>query len=150
MIIILTALFALVAFNLYAGEEHAGCKAKAEKKKAQTHCPVMGGEIDKTAYADYQGQRVYFCCPGCKGTFDKEPETYMKKFEEQNILLESVQTACPISGMKIDKAAFADYKGRRVYFCCEGCKKPFMKDPATYLAKLDKEKTAEKSKGCGK
>ena len=27
---------------------------------------------------DYKGKRVYFCCDGCKVSFEKEPETYMK------------------------------------------------------------------------
>ncbi|MCC7433284.1 MAG: YHS domain-containing protein [Methanoregulaceae archaeon] len=27
---------------------------------------------------------------------------------------------------------FADYKGRRYFFCCAGCKPAFSKDPAKY------------------
>ena len=39
------------------------------------------------------------------------------------------QTVCPVMGGKIDKEIFADYKGRRVYFCCEGCRPNFTNDP---------------------
>ena len=28
---------------------------------------------------DYKGEKVYYCCDGCKVKFDKEPEKYMKK-----------------------------------------------------------------------
>jgi YHS domain-containing protein len=41
---------------------------------------VCGMEVD-TATAewksDYQGQTYYFCAPGCKRSFEKEPEKYL-------------------------------------------------------------------------
>jgi YHS domain-containing protein len=43
--------------------------------------PVCGMDIDpKTAAgkSDYQGQTYYFCSPGCKKAFDKEPGKYVK------------------------------------------------------------------------
>jgi YHS domain-containing protein len=46
--------------------------------------PVCGMTIDpKTAAgkSDYQGQTYYFCSPGCKRAFDKEPEKYAGKGE---------------------------------------------------------------------
>lgn len=42
--------------------------------------PVCGMMIDpKTAVgkSDYKGQTYYFCAPGCKKAFDKEPEKYL-------------------------------------------------------------------------
>jgi YHS domain-containing protein len=50
--------------------------------KPQTICPVMGGEIDKNIYLDFEGKRIYFCCDGCKGTFKKDPEKYLKKIRD--------------------------------------------------------------------
>ena len=44
--------------------------------------PVCGMEIDpKTAAgkSEYQGQTYYFCCSGCKKSFDKEPQKYAAK-----------------------------------------------------------------------
>jgi YHS domain-containing protein len=42
--------------------------------------PVCGMEVD-TASAqwktDYHGQTYYFCAPGCKRSFEKEPEKYL-------------------------------------------------------------------------
>jgi YHS domain-containing protein len=46
------------------------------------------------------------------------------------------QARCPVMGGSIDRAIYADYEGRRVYFCCTGCIAAFEKDPAMYLAKL--------------
>jgi len=55
--------------------------------KDQTACPVMGGLVNKNVYADYQGNRVYFCCPPCRKEFKKDPEKYVKKMKEQGIAL---------------------------------------------------------------
>ena len=85
---------------------------------------------------DYQGQRIYFCCPSCKENFLKDPEKYFKKIQDEGVLLESVQKKCPVMGGDIDKEVFTDYKGRRVYFCCAGCEKKFAEDPEKYLEKI--------------
>jgi len=53
----------------------------------QATCPVMGGLINKNIYADYQGNRVYFCCPPCLKEFKKNPDKYVKKMKEQGITL---------------------------------------------------------------
>jgi YHS domain-containing protein len=60
----------------------------AAEAKAQTVCPVLGGNVDKQVYMDYQGKRIYFCCQGCDKEFRKDPEKYMKKIQEQGIALE--------------------------------------------------------------
>jgi len=56
--------------------------------KAQTACPVQGGKINKDLYVDYQGQRVYFCCPSCIPIFKKDPEAYLRKMREQGVIPE--------------------------------------------------------------
>ena len=43
--------------------------------------PVCKMKVDpKTAVADaeYEGQKVYFCAPGCKRAFERDPERYLK------------------------------------------------------------------------
>ena len=30
------------------------------------------------AKTEYKGQTYYFCAPGCKASFDKDPEKYLK------------------------------------------------------------------------
>jgi len=44
----------------------------------------------------------------------------------------------PVCGMKVSKAkavAVSEYKGKKYYFCAQGCKDMFDKDPEKYLAK---------------
>jgi YHS domain-containing protein len=57
--------------------------------KAQTTCPVLGGNIDKNVFVDYQGKRVYFCCQGCDAEFNKNPEKYLKKMQEEGVTPEA-------------------------------------------------------------
>ncbi|MHC4783365.1 MAG: efflux RND transporter periplasmic adaptor subunit, partial [Planctomycetota bacterium] len=48
----------------------------------QTHCPVMGGPINKDVFVEYKGKKVYFCCGGCDDAFLKEPEKYLPKLPQ--------------------------------------------------------------------
>lgn len=48
----------------------------------QTICPVMKGAINKNLFTEYKGKKVYFCCAGCKGKFEKEPEKYIAKLPQ--------------------------------------------------------------------
>jgi len=44
--------------------------------------PVCGMEVDEKSAAatyEYQGETYYFCAPGCKAAFMKEPEKYLDK-----------------------------------------------------------------------
>lgn len=68
-------------------------KDTTAKSKPQKNCPVMGGEINKEVYTDYQGKRVYFCCPGCISEFKKDPAKHIKKLEDEGITLEKIPTA---------------------------------------------------------
>jgi YHS domain-containing protein len=56
--------------------------------RAQAACPVQGGKINKDLYVDYQGQRVYFCCPECLPIFKKNPERYLQKMRESGVVPE--------------------------------------------------------------
>lgn len=43
--------------------------------------PICGMSVDeKTAkyVSEFKGKKYYFCAPGCKKKFDKEPEKYAK------------------------------------------------------------------------
>lgn len=49
------------------------------------------------------------------------------------------QTMCPVYGGEIDQSIYVDYKGQRIYFCCEGCDAEFKKDPEKYLKKMESQ-----------
>jgi YHS domain-containing protein len=48
------------------------------------------------------------------------------------------QSTCPVMGGDIDKSLYVDYKGKRIYVCCEGCVAKLKKNPEKYLKKLEK------------
>ena len=44
---------------------------------------------------------------------------------------------CPVSGKQVKAESAADYKGGKVYFCCDGCPGAFSKDTAKFAAKAN-------------
>jgi YHS domain-containing protein len=160
---------------VYAGSASASSANSADTiKKAgiaakalipQKTCPVMGGAIDKSIYADYKGKRVYFCCSGCPAMFKKEPEKYLKILADRGESVETIaavkdttkatagkadtakgssiktalipQKTCPVMGDPIDKKLYVDYQGKRIYVCCEMCKSEVSKNPEKWIKKLN-------------
>lgn len=54
---------------------------------AQVIDPVCGMTVDTATakhQSEYQGQTYYFCAPGCKKAFDKEPEKYLGQANSGN------------------------------------------------------------------
>ncbi len=50
---------------------------------------------------------------------------------------------CPVSGDPVSGKNFVIYKGKRYGLCCPMCKRPFLKDPAKYIAQMEaKEKVS--------
>jgi len=46
--------------------------------------PVCKMEVEPetaAAEAEYKGETYYFCAPGCKVAFEKDPEKYLKESE---------------------------------------------------------------------
>lgn len=138
--IVLAVFLSGAAWVAAAGNQGKETKAKETKGKAQAKCPVLGGNIDKSVFTDYEGKRIYFCCAGCIDKFKKDPKKYMKILKDQGVEPEKApkrQEKCPITGEKINKKIFADYQGKRVYFCCTDCKQKFLKSPKKYIDKLE-------------
>ncbi len=46
------------------------------------------------------------------------------------------QTRDAFSGKLVNREIYADYEGKRVYFCCRDSKTNFLKDPSIYLDKF--------------
>jgi YHS domain-containing protein len=64
-----------------SGHEHvAGQLLVHRDAKGNLMCPVMGTMVESEAkavgFSDYNGKRYYFCCDGCKPSFDKDPAKY--------------------------------------------------------------------------
>ena len=53
--------------------------------------------------------------------------------------MEKKQTLCPVKGKKVNAEKVVEYKGFKIYVCCNGCVKAFNKNPKKYMGKLKKE-----------
>ncbi len=59
-----------IAFTIAFSSANAGSVADG-------YCPVTTSEkVDSTIFVDYEGQRVYFCCNGCRKDFLADPNKY--------------------------------------------------------------------------
>ncbi len=57
--------------------------------KVQTTCPVMeGNKINKDLHVDVEGKRIYVCCKGCISKIKEDPKKYIKKLEDDGVVLE--------------------------------------------------------------
>ena len=77
-------LIAVLALALTAGcGESKAPTATATVSTGQKVCPVMAKPINPNIFVDYNGRRVYFCCPMCPPKFNADPEKYIKILDEQ-------------------------------------------------------------------
>ena len=76
---------------------------------------------------------------GCAGDAAQEgqaPAVASEADQATEVKELKAQETCPVMGGKIQKDLYEDYEGNRVYFCCEGCEKDFLRKPKHYLAKM--------------
>ncbi len=71
---------------------------------------------------------------GLQGCKKSEPAVPPESEEVASAEIE--QTICPVMKGAIKKSVFTEYNGKKVYFCCAGCKEKFEKEPEKYIAKL--------------
>jgi len=74
---------------------------------------------------------VVFACVALGFTISansaEEEKTAEKKFDAK----------CIVSGAPAKEASFVDYRGKKLYFCCENCPKAYKADPDKFLAKAN-------------
>jgi YHS domain-containing protein len=103
--------------------------APVASAKSQETCPVSGGKIDKAAFVDHEGQRVYFCCPGCIAKFQADPAKYLAAFKAEGVVLETSpagasgpSTTTGTCGCGKDKASCGCDKDKKACGCDKGKK----------------------------
>src|SRR5580704_16258167 len=47
------------------------------------------------------------------------------------------KATCPVSGAPAKEANALDYKGKKVYFCCQNCPKKYAADPEKFATKAN-------------
>jgi hypothetical protein len=102
----------------------ADCKKECcGEAKCKATCPVSGKAADMAVSVDYNGGKVYLCCPGCPGAFKKDTAKFAAKANHQLVVTgQAKQVGCPISGGKVNADTTTELCGVKVGFCCNGCK----------------------------
>ncbi|MCC6508803.1 MAG: hypothetical protein IT423_06830 [Pirellulaceae bacterium] len=98
----------------------------ADKPKLEGIKCVMAPSkaIDESKSADWKKGKVYFCCGNCLKAFseDKEHKNAAKANAQLVATKQYKQTACPISGAKLNDETAIEVSGAKVAFCCTNCK----------------------------
>lgn len=90
---------------------------------AAAKCPVSGKAINKDASVDFNGGKVYFCCPNCPAAFKADTAKFTAKANHQLALTGQIeQIGCVLNGKKVNPEASLDIDGVKVGFCCNNCK----------------------------
>lgn len=132
-------------------------KAKTALQCANGGCPLTGkAVIARGGSTTYGGQKLGFCCPGCRGKFVKNPEKYMKAMRadplayaydrpgptnaQMRVARTNLKTAngrCPVMGkLVVAKGGSVTYQGQRIGFCCPPCIAKFNKNPEKYMRRM--------------
>jgi YHS domain-containing protein len=108
-------------------------------------CIVSGGKLGsmgEPVLYEYEGREIRFCCKGCIGLFEKDPETYLKKMDKAIIAAELEVYAlrtCVVSGDTLGtmgEPVDLVHDSQLVRLCCAGCIPAFEKDPEKYMKML--------------
>ena len=138
----------------YLAKVDEGVIAAQKPSYPLTTCAVTGDPLEGADQVDMVvGTRlVRLCCNGCIKKVKKDPAATLAKVDAA-LIAQQIPTypmdVCPISGHSLTqegKPVDILYGTRLVRLCCNDCKEPFHKSPATALAKLDAAAAAKGAK----
>lgn len=151
------------AFVDAAMKHNADAMKPADAKEASgdpytlTKCVVSDEELGTMGDAPIKvinGREVRVCCAHCFETIEKDTKKYFEKMDRQMAADQRPYyplTTCIVSHEPLkhdgqDRAYEYVYKNRLFRLCCKDCVKKIEKDPAKYMAELDKAVRAKQGK----
>ncbi len=60
-------------------EHHEGHEHTSAMEHKDPVCGMMVQESPSALTLEYKGEKYYFCSPGCRRAFEKDPEKYLKE-----------------------------------------------------------------------
>ncbi len=91
-------------------------------------CLLQGKKaVNAEKASKYKEGKVYFCCDGCLGKFDKmtaEEKTKLAPKANSQLVASKqyAQEVCPFTGGKLNDEMKLTVNGAEVKFCCGNCK----------------------------
>lgn len=122
------------------GHSHVS-SAAASAPRGVAIDPICQMEVEITTakyHSEYEGLDYYFCCAGCKRTFDANPTAYVTLHHAEPKSPQTGIAIDPICQMEVEIATahyHSQYEGVDYYFCCAGCKRTFDGNPVAYMDK---------------
>jgi YHS domain-containing protein len=107
-------------------------------------CIVTGDKLDETVVNHVHNNRlVRLANPEAAKAFKSEPAKYLSTLDKkivQQQLGDYPMEQCPVGGAlgSMGEPINFIYMNRLVRFCCGGCEDSLVKEPAKYMAKLDR------------
>lgn len=111
-----------------------------------TDCLVMEGHEmgDDAVNMIYKNRLVRFCCEGCIADFEEDPEKYLQRLDQAAAFQQGVEY--PLAECAVAGHALADGEhpmqvvvgGRIIRLCCPDCMQELLRNPAEYVAMIDK------------
>jgi len=98
--------------------------------------PIASAE-KAAGFVDYKGNRLFFCCGGCKSPLEKDAAKFLTKNAKEKKGVIGAFLFDPVTTERItaDKAeSHSDYNGIRYFFSTEKSKSAFDKQPKRYTA----------------
>jgi YHS domain-containing protein len=113
----------------------------------QKACPITGRPAGEGIASDVGGVSVGLCCKNCKGKVDGaealadkaaiafSAEAFAKGFEAAASTPDLSNVTCMMMPEeKVSADSFVEYRGGKVWFCCDDCKEAFSKDTEKFAA----------------
>ena len=102
----------------------AGVSVAEEISLEGIKCPVSGKPAVEAGVADYNGGKVYFCCPNCPKAFAANTAKFAAKANLQLVQTgQAKQFQCPLKGKPAKDTHSVSVEGVEIGLCCPGCKK---------------------------
>ncbi len=112
---------------------------------SQKACPITGRPVGEGIASDVGGVSVGLCCNNCKGKVDGaadvaakatitfSPAAFAKGFEAAASKTDLDNVMCMMMPEeKVSAESFVEYRGGKVWFCCDDCKDAFAKEPGKF------------------
>jgi YHS domain-containing protein len=111
----------------------------------QALCPVSGAKINKNVFVDYKGKRIYLGCNACPEKFNKSPDAYVKKMEQQGVVF----AMAPAKAKSMEKAVIKVKGSEKAKDCCGTCESSKKAKDCCGTCESSESCSGEKKSDCG-
>jgi YHS domain-containing protein len=102
-----------------------------------SHCPVTGQPTDTRIVTVYDNIVYKFNSTDARAAFEKDPATYLSKLPGNGRIVDMGNDFCPVAGDPVDKKLSVVVEGKRIYVGCPVCAATVLKEPQTYIARVE-------------